>query len=914
MLLGREAELHQLDELVQRARGGISGVVVIQGEPGSGKTSLLERFVSSLAQDVTVLRGLGVESEAHLAYAGLTGLFRPIFEFVPELPAMQRAALGSALALEGSERGGDQLAVAAGGLALLAAAALKVPTIVVIDDVQWLEPSSLFAVLFAARRIANDRLCIVLATRADPDIDALLQGFPRMPLGGLNLDDATQLLSTLKADISPNAVGALVEATCGNPLALMEAAQGLDQWQIAGVHPLGSPLAVGDHLESAFAVHLDRLSAGGRTAVALAAAEPSGKRFLLLSAAADLGVTFSDFREAVDARLLDESPSTITVRHPLLRSVALRRTQQKDRRRMHQALASHLDDQEQGERRAWHLAAATEGPDEGVAALLESAASAALARADISAAVAGFQQAAMLSPRRTDRGRRLFNAGAAASQHGQGDELLRQALACTDDLALRADIIVLRARSAVERGDQVLAGRLVRDEIDAVQKESRMGGAVLLALGAGAAWSAASFDELQELSQQSVGLIEDDDELSGPAILPLVMALMASVVSGRPDVELANKCATAARGGIHPTLATPVIHVLTVAGELEAAEHLRLSARKQCREEGSLMALMWVDGMGMNLEVRRGKLAQAYAMGTAVLELVATIASPYGQPVVQTTLAQIEAITGMESSCRGRIELVRRAAARSGTDVVVLQAEYVLGLLELGQGRLHAAVRQLERTHHEFEERGLRGLGLWPVLSDLIESTALSGEIDEAHRLLALLQARMVHDPLPFTALVSSRVMAIMAEDHDVPQQFATALARARSYGNPFEEGRTHLAYGRRLAALGRSEAVEELQISHECFQLVGATPWADRAADELEAIGRARPLHMPPLTQLLTTHEQEVVELAITGATTREIATELLMSPKTVESHLTSSYRKLGVRSKTQLGHVLNRPKVRRQ
>jgi DNA-binding CsgD family transcriptional regulator len=155
--------------------------------------------------------------------------------------------------------------------------------------------------------------------------------------------------------------------------------------------------------------------------------------------------------------------------------------------------------------------------------------------------------------------------------------------------------------------------------------------------------------------------------------------------------------------------------------------------------------------------------------------------------------------------------------------------------------------------------------------------------------------------------------MAIMAADHDVPQRFAAALDHARSYGNPFEEGRTHLAYGRRLAGLGRSEAVEELQISHECFQLVGATPWADRAADELEAIGRARPLHTPPLTQLLTTHEQEVVELAITGATTREIAAELLMSPKTVESHLTSSYRKLGVRSKTQLAHVLNRPQVRR-
>jgi DNA-binding CsgD family transcriptional regulator/tetratricopeptide (TPR) repeat protein len=671
---------------------------------------------------------------------------------------------------------------------------------------------------------------------------------------------------------------------------------------------------VGDHLESAFAVHLDRLSPGGRTAVALAAAEPSGERFLLLSAAADLGVGLSAFREAVDARLLDESASTITVRHPLLRSVALQRTDRDARRRLHQALASRLNEEEQTERRTWHLASATGGPDESVAALVESAASVALARSDVSAAVFGFQQAAMLSPRRADRGRRLFNAGAAASQLGQGDELLRQALACTDDPALRSDIIVLRARSANERGDLVLVAQLVRDEIGAVQEESRMAGAVLLSLGAAAAWCGANFDQCAGQAEESLALIEEGDTLSGAAVLPVCMALIASVVSGRPDMGLAKKCSAAALAGIHPALAAPVMQSLIMADQVEAAESLRISARKQCREEGSLMALTWVDGVGMNLRVRRGELSQAYATGTAVLELLTSIASPFGQAEVHATMAQIEAITGSEGSCRGRVEFVRRATAQSGTDVIVLQAEYVLGLLELGQGRLLAAVRQLERTHHEFEQRGLLGQGIWPVLSDLIEATALSGEIDEAHRLLTLLQTRTEDDPLPFTAVVSNRAIAIMAAEHEVPPRFATALAHARSYGNPFEEGRTHLAYGRRLATLGRGEAIEELQLSHECFQLVGAAPWADRAADELETIGRSRPSHTPPLSHLLTTYEQEVVELAITGATTREIATELLVSPKTVESHLTSSYRKLGVRSKTQLAHVLNRPMVRRE
>ena len=911
MLLGRDAELQLLDDLVLRARAGTSGVVVVQGEPGSGKTSLLDHFVSSLSEDVAVLRCVGVESEAHLAYAGLAGLFRPILEFVPLLPPMQRSALASALALEEAQRAGDQLAVAAGGLALLAVAATHKPTVLVIDDVQWLEPSSLFALLFFARRIANDRLCIVFAARSDAGIDPLLRSWPHLALEGLKLDDAKQLISTLNPGISLAAVEALVRATGGNPLALIEAARGLDQWQITGARPLGSPLTVGDHLETAFAVHLEQLSAEGRTAVALAAAEPSGERLLLLSAGTDVGVGLQGFREAVDGGLLEETTSTITVRHPLLRSVALQRTDRGDLRRMHQALASHLDEGE-AERRAWHLAAATDVPDEFVADLVESAADAALVRSDVSAAVAGFEQAAMLSPGRADRGRRLFNAGAAASQLGVGDELLRLAFAHTDDPVRRADIVVLRARSAIERGDQVLAAQLVRGEIDAVQKQSRMAAAVLLSLGAAAEWSAGNFDQMNDFAAESMALVEDLDELYGPVILPLAMALIATVFAGRPDVELAGRCARATRHGIPTALAAPATNALIIADQLADAEALWICARKQCREEGSLLALMWVDVTGMILRVRRGEFAQAYAMGTTILELFAAMPSPYGHGEVQTTLAQIEAITGREGSCRGRIELVRRTAAQSGTDVIVLQAEYVLGILELGQGRFLAAARQLQRTHYEFERRGLLGLGNWPVLGDLVEATALAGEFEEAHRWLALLQARTENDPLLFTAVVVTRSAAMLAADDEVPQLFATALAHARSYGNVFEEGRTHLAYGRRLASLGRDEAVEELQMSDECFQLAGATPWAERAADGLEAIGRSRPPHRSPLIQLLTPHEQEVVELAITGATTREIAEELYVSPKTVESHLTSSYRKLGVRSKSQLGHILNRSPAR--
>jgi DNA-binding CsgD family transcriptional regulator len=906
VLRGRDIELQVLDDLVLRARAGSGGVVVVNGEPGSGKTTLLHHFVSTLPEDVSVLRCLGVEGEAHLAYAGLAGLFRPILEFVPLLPPMQRSAIASALALE-KEHGGDQLAVAAGGLALLTLGATQMPLVVVIDDLQWLDPSSRFAVLFAARRIANDRLCIVLAARPDPSLDSQLGDWSRLSLEGLNVEDAQWLMSTLNVEISTAAVEALVEATGGNPLALWEAAQGLDQWQLAGVRPLGPSITVGDRLETAFGVHLEKLSPEGRMAVALAAAEPSGERHLLLAVAADLGVNISAFHEAADAGLLQETVPTISVRHPLIRSVALQRTERRVLRRMHEALATHLDDGET-ERRAWHLAAAADAPDEFVAGLVEAVAHIALARSDVSAAVAGFEQAAMLSPRKSDKGRRLLNAGAAASQLGRGDELLREALAYTVDQARRGDIVVLRAQGAVERGDPSLVAQLVSDEGQAVLKQDRMAGAVLLSLGGAAAWSAANFNQLRERADQLLALIEEEDELSGPAILPLAIAILASVVEGRPDMALTRRLVLAAKNGLPTALAAPVLNTLIMADQLAEAEDLLVSARKQCRDEGSLMALMWADGVAMILRVRRGEMAQAYALGTAILDLVASVPSPFGEAQVQATLALIDAVTGLESSCLDRVERVRRAASRLGTEVVLLEAEYVLALLELGHGRLFAATRQLEHTHREFERRGLFGIGHWPVLPDLIEATALGGELEKARQLLVLLLERTQNDPLPFTALVVSRAVAILAAEDEVTQQFTTALMHAREFGNVFEEGRTHLAYGRRLAALARDDAVDQLQFSHECFRLVGATPWADRVADELEAHGHTRPRRSPPLTQLLTPHEQEVVELAVTGATTREMATELFMSPKTVESHLTSSYRKLGVRSKTQLGHVLNR------
>ena len=397
-----------------------------------------------------------------------------------------------------------------------------------------------------------------------------------MSLEGLDLDDAKQLMSSLEADISVVAVEALLEATGGNPLALMEAARGLDQWQLAGVRPLGASITVGDRLERAFAVQLENLSPEGRMVVALAAAEPSGERSLLLSAQPTSASASRHFVKRPMPGCSKRRVSSITVRHPLLRSVALRRTEQSALRRMHEALATHLDAGET-ERRAWHLAAAAAAPDEFVAALVEAVARAALSRSDVAAAVAGFEQAARLSPRKSDRGRRLFNAGAAASQLGQGTSYCVKRSPTPLTLPVRGEIVVLRAWGAIERGDPGLVAQLVRDEGQTVLKQDRLAGAVLLSLGAAAAWSAANFEQLSELAGRSMALIEEDDVLSGPAILPIAMAIRHPG-RGRPDMALVRRFAVAAKKGIPTALAAPVLNTLIIADQLADAEIVRASA------------------------------------------------------------------------------------------------------------------------------------------------------------------------------------------------------------------------------------------------------------------------------------------------------------------------------------------------
>jgi len=317
VLVGRRAERARIRSLIAAARRGRSGALVLVGEAGVGKTALLEDAASG--RGLRVLRSRGVEAEAELPYAGLHSLLRPLLGLVAALPPPQREALGAALALDAS-RPAEPLAVCAATLVLLAAAAEDGPLLVLVDDAQWLDVESARAVGFAARRLADEGVAMLLAVRADEASSIATDDLEALPLAGLDADDATELLGD---GVPATVARRLAEATNGNPLALIELGRGLTPAQLRGAEPVGEPVAAGTAVQRAFGRRLDALPPGARALVLVAAA--AGQRddvATLLAAAGRLGSSRDDLAAAERATVLRVEDGRIAFGHPLVRAAA----------------------------------------------------------------------------------------------------------------------------------------------------------------------------------------------------------------------------------------------------------------------------------------------------------------------------------------------------------------------------------------------------------------------------------------------------------------------------------------------------------------------------------------------------------------------------------------------------------------
>ncbi|HME63377.1 MAG TPA: ATP-binding protein, partial [Streptosporangiaceae bacterium] len=431
-LIGRGGECGRLDQILDGARRGRSGVLVLWGEPGVGKTALLD-YAQAAAADLQVIRIDGVETEMELSFAALHQFLRPCLGRLDVLPSPQRAALRLAFGMQEGQTP-DRFLVSLATLGLLADHASRKPLLCLVDDAHCLDRESADALAFAARRLHADPIAIIFAAREPAPHSGVLDGLPELPLAGLAQADAYELLAAT-AGSRPNRLVAeqIAAGTGGNPLALIEIGRELAAGQLADDSPLPEPVPLGRQLEQRYLREVQGLPAATQALLLAAAADPTGDPRLLLQAGQELGFTI-EAAAAAEARRLITIRDIVRFRHPLIRSAVYYGASFAQRQRVHAALAEATSPAEP-EHRARHQAQAATGPDEAVAGDLERAGDRARRRGGWTTAAAFFHRSATLSPGQAARARRMLSAAEASCNAGA----LRQAQAELDEAAAYRD-------------------------------------------------------------------------------------------------------------------------------------------------------------------------------------------------------------------------------------------------------------------------------------------------------------------------------------------------------------------------------------------------------------------------------------------------------------------------------------------
>ena len=413
-LRDRRSERSTLDGLVAAVRAGDSRVLVLRGEPGVGKTALLDYLVGQL-QGCRLVRVAGVQSEMELAFAGLHQLLAAMLDHLDQLPAPQRDALRTAFGISAGPPP-DRFLVGLAVLSLLSRVADERPLVCLVDDEQWLDHASAQALGFAARRLGAESVGLVFAARVPGEE---LAGLPQLAVEGLAEGEARALLdSVLTGPLDARIRDRIVAEARGNPLALLELPRGLTPAQLAGGFGLPGAEPLSGRIEDSFRRQIDALPAETRRLLQLAAADPFGDPPLLWRAAGQLGIPLRVEAPAIEAGLV-EFGGRVRFRHPLVRSAAYRSASLRERQEVHGALAEATDPAADPDRRAWHRAQAAPGPDEEVAAELEHWAGRAQARGGLAAAAAFGERAALLTPDPGRRAQRLLAAARASQDAGE---------------------------------------------------------------------------------------------------------------------------------------------------------------------------------------------------------------------------------------------------------------------------------------------------------------------------------------------------------------------------------------------------------------------------------------------------------------------------------------------------------------
>jgi len=912
VLIGRELECGRLEGLLEAAQEGRSGVLVVRGEPGVGKTALLRYALDRATQaGLTTLGVRGIESEADVPFAGLADLIRPIREAIGAIPQAQQSALTGALAL-GPPAPGDRFAVCAATLSVLAAAAEQHPLLVVVDDVQWLDASSAETILFVGRRLEAEGISIVIALREGEGTTVDLADFMTLRLGGLDEAAATRLLADAQPGITAEVASELSKAVDGNPLALLEVPALLSKAELSGAAPLPDPLPAGPNLERAFLRRVRALPKPTQRALLLAAADESGDMAPIKQALELLDAPVDALDAAESAGLIGIERMQLHFRHPLVRSAIYQAADPVDRRKAHAALAAALHADEVADRRAWHLAAAATSPDESIAAALERAAVRSKSRTGYGSAARALVRAASLSPLSTARARRLVDAANAlqlAGKPGDALGLLDEAASCQPDDAVRSKIEHLRAGIEIWMASPMTAHARLSAEASRWEARDSTAAAILLAQAAPPGTMAGEISLALKTARRAQALAERKGG-ECPRIVNVALAgtLMLSGQSDEASVLIDKALAQAAAPDGAAALETQWLVAAMVGLErYEEARSLALRGISDARQASAVGVLPLGLGLLSDIEFRCGNIAAAYASGTESVRLANETGQGNSACYCLVTLARIEAAQGRDEDCRAHVSAAVDTAREHDIGAIFHYASATLGLLELGRGRLAEAYAHLKEAAQLAQEHGLREPNQVQWQPDYIETCARAGQPGAANAALIALERDATRTNRLWARAAAARCRGYLAADNFARHfDLALELHQSSPWPSAFEIARTQLCYGEVLRRnRGRIAAREQLRAALQTFEQVGTEPWANRARAELAATGEKARKRDVPSSRDLTPQELQIALAVAGGATNREAAARLFLSPKTVEAHLSSLYRKLGIRSRTDLARL---------
>jgi DNA-binding CsgD family transcriptional regulator len=904
---GRGRECAVLDGLLRQVREGRSGVLLLRGEPGIGKTALLRHLLDA-ASGFTVARCTGVESEMELPFAGLNEICSPLLKKLDRLPEPQRAALSVALGLE-TGKSPDRLLVALATLGLLAAASEEGPVLCVIEDAHWLDQASAQVLGFVGRRLLGEPVGLVLAARAPVREPDHLEGLPELRVEGVDARSARALLDSVGGlRIDETIRARILDETRGNPLGLLEVGARMMTAGFAGGFAAVDEASLTHRIEGEYLARLGSLPHDTQQLVLLAAADPVCDTTLIRRAAAQLRLGVDAADAAIDADLLSVGAS-VRFRHPLLRSAVYRAASVERRRAAHEALAAVSDPNLDADRRAWHRAFAATGPDEQVAGELIGSAARAQGRGGLAAAAAFWERAVALTPDGADRSARALVAAQAKFAAGDLEatgRLLAQAEGGPLGELEQAMVDLLRAQVAftLSRGGDAptlllrVATRLQGLNLDLARL------AYLEALTA-TVYAGRLGDPEVRLDIARAVLSLPVDAAPTPAIELLVRGIATWMADGYAAA------AATLKGAIRQYLNDPPDPDFVGFAFIAMAMHLCdddawyamvTSQAELVRERGMLSSLPLALDISAEFYVNAGDLTKAEALVVEADRIDPTITAATSPRIALI----VAAWRGDTSTAQGPLQVLAEAAAMRGEGFLLAYADYARAVLYNGVADYAMAADAAENASADGDF--VCAFGVW-ALYELVEAAARSDQLERAGAAAEQLSALAAASGTDFACGMAARSRALVAEGEGADELYREAIERLSRTRMLTHLARARLSYGEWLRRHNRRiDARTQLRAAHAALAAMGAHGFAERARRELAATGEKVRRRTGPTSADLTPQEEQIAQLARERRTNPEIGAQLFLSTRTVEWHLRKIFAKLEIKSRRELDAALAR------